>query len=184
MIKLRWAQADMDTLTDLWAEGFSASEIAKRLDNKFTRNAVIGKVHRLRLPTHKAPVGEHRAAIPQKLYKPSAYKPTPALLERERLRMQRKRAALDKPARIVKPPPPPPPEPWDGPSISILDDGLRQFMCREIVAGSGVHTMFCGAPTAPGSQFSYCQFHAQKNLRVVKRHDDAKPRFVPYRVAA
>jgi hypothetical protein len=65
----------------------------------------------------------------------------------------------------------------------MLDPNLSHFMCREIVRGSGVDTMFCGAPRAPGSQFYYCAYHAQKNLIQAQRKDRA-PRFVPYRVAA
>lgn len=46
----RWSPENTEALTTLWNEGKSASEIARRLH--VTRNAVIGKVHRLGLPTH------------------------------------------------------------------------------------------------------------------------------------
>lgn len=154
-----WTDERAKALADLWGAGFSASQCAFHLGG-VTRNAVIGKVHRLRLPVRKG-VAKERAAIKPKVWKPR--KP-PKLV-------------------IVKLPPPPPPVLWDGPSIGMLDDRLSHFMCREIVAGSGMETMFCGAPTAPGSQFSYCPFHAVKNLRRVERKTK-KPAFVPYRVAA
>ncbi len=43
-----WTEERVEKLKELWAEGLSASEIARVLGG-VTRNAVIGKVHRLRL---------------------------------------------------------------------------------------------------------------------------------------
>lgn len=44
-----WSVIRVDRLRSLWAEDFTASEIAKDLGDGVTRNAVLGKVHRLRL---------------------------------------------------------------------------------------------------------------------------------------
>lgn len=41
---------NVDTLKSMWAEGAAAEEIALALGQGVTRNAVIGKVHRLKLP--------------------------------------------------------------------------------------------------------------------------------------
>lgn len=175
--RYEWPDDHMRTLTTMWNSGHSASQISKALSDAgfpATRNAVIGKVHRLKLIRHKAP-------SKTRLYTPRVYKTSPELRERERLRMQAKRA--DQSPNVVRLPPPPPPKPWDGPCISILDDKLSRFMCREIVAGEGVGTMFCGAPTYPDSQFSYCAFHAAKNLTPATKKE-ARPHFRPYRVAA
>jgi len=46
---MSWTDERVDRLTKLWAEGLSASQIAAELGG-VTRNAVIGKVHRLSLP--------------------------------------------------------------------------------------------------------------------------------------
>lgn len=43
-----WTEVRTGTLRKLWAEGLSASQIAARL-GQVTRNAVLGKVHRLGL---------------------------------------------------------------------------------------------------------------------------------------
>ena len=43
-----WTDERVELLKKLWAEGLSASQIAGRLGG-VTRNAVIGKVHRLGL---------------------------------------------------------------------------------------------------------------------------------------
>lgn len=45
---MAWTDERIDVLKRLWAEGLSASQIASRLSG-VTRNAVIGKVHRLGL---------------------------------------------------------------------------------------------------------------------------------------
>jgi len=45
---MSWTDDRVDTLKKLWSEGLSASQIAGRLGG-VTRNAVIGKVHRLGL---------------------------------------------------------------------------------------------------------------------------------------
>jgi GcrA cell cycle regulator len=44
-----WSPDRVETLKALWAEGYSAGQIAVQL-GAVTRNAVIGKVHRLGLP--------------------------------------------------------------------------------------------------------------------------------------
>ena len=47
--KLAWTEERVELLKKLWTEGLSASQIATRLAGGVTRNAVIGKVHRLGL---------------------------------------------------------------------------------------------------------------------------------------
>lgn len=46
---MSWTDERVERLTKLWAEGLSASQIAAELGG-VSRNAVIGKVHRLNLP--------------------------------------------------------------------------------------------------------------------------------------
>jgi GcrA cell cycle regulator len=48
MTSTPWSDDRVATLTKLWADGLSASEIAARLGG-VTRNAVLGKLHRLGL---------------------------------------------------------------------------------------------------------------------------------------
>lgn len=44
-----WTNDRVQTLTRLWRDGLSASQIARALAGGVSRNAVIGKVHRLGL---------------------------------------------------------------------------------------------------------------------------------------
>ncbi len=46
---MSWTDERVELLKKLWSEGLSASQIAGRLGSGVTRNAVIGKVHRLNL---------------------------------------------------------------------------------------------------------------------------------------
>ena len=45
-----WTDERIELLRALWADGMSCSRIAGELGGGISRNAVIGKVHRLKLP--------------------------------------------------------------------------------------------------------------------------------------
>lgn len=62
---MSWTDERVEALKKLWQEGHSASQIAKQLGG-VTRNAVIGKVHRLGLSGRAAPSQPARP-----LYKPA-----------------------------------------------------------------------------------------------------------------
>jgi GcrA cell cycle regulator len=53
---MSWTDERVDLLSRLWMEGRSASQIAAELGSGITRNAVIGKVHRLGLAGRAKPV--------------------------------------------------------------------------------------------------------------------------------
>ena len=81
---MSWTDERVETLKKMWGEGQSASQIAKELGG-VTRNAVIGKVHRLGLSnrtTTAAAKPDAKAAAPtaapKKPSKPKAAPPKPA----------------------------------------------------------------------------------------------------------
>jgi len=49
-----WTEDRIALLTKLWNEGMATSEIGRQLD--VTKNAVVGKVHRLGLPKRQSPI--------------------------------------------------------------------------------------------------------------------------------
>lgn len=51
---MSWTEQQIQTLKKMWGNGFSASDIAKHLGGGLTRNAVIGKAHRLKLSSRPA----------------------------------------------------------------------------------------------------------------------------------
>ncbi|PKP75130.1 MAG: GcrA cell cycle regulator, partial [Alphaproteobacteria bacterium HGW-Alphaproteobacteria-6] len=57
---MSWTDERVETLKKMWTEGQSASQIAKELGG-VTRNAVIGKVHRLGLSNRVGPAAGHEA---------------------------------------------------------------------------------------------------------------------------
>ena len=51
---MSWTEERIQTLTALWEEGLSASEIGKALG--VSKNAVVGKAHRLKLAARPSPI--------------------------------------------------------------------------------------------------------------------------------
>lgn len=129
--------------------GASASQIAKILNREFrtslSRNAVIGKAHRLGMTQGKP-------AMPTRLAKPIA----PPL----------SRAAKPAPAARPKPVPRPAPvQPERAPpaDLTVIPATARHWIerkpcqCAWPVAGQGYETLSCCAPTQAGS--AYCPGH-------------------------
>jgi hypothetical protein len=50
---MSWSESDVEVLTKLWSEGLSISKIGKHIGK--TRNAVVGKAHRVGLPSRPSP---------------------------------------------------------------------------------------------------------------------------------
>lgn len=73
---MSWTDERVETLKKMWGEGQSASQIAKELGG-VTRNAVIGKVHRLGLSNRAGGGGSKPAAKEKATSKPSAPKAPP-----------------------------------------------------------------------------------------------------------
>ncbi|APG47691.1 GcrA family cell cycle regulator [Phaeobacter porticola] len=72
---MSWTDERVELLKKMWGEGQSASQIAKELGG-VTRNAVIGKVHRLGLSNRNS--GTAKPAAEPKEKPAAAPKPTPA----------------------------------------------------------------------------------------------------------
>ncbi|MGE0718831.1 MAG: GcrA family cell cycle regulator [Alphaproteobacteria bacterium] len=162
-----WTDERISELKRLWSEGFSASQIAERLGG-ITRNAVIGKAHRLHLPSRPSPIqrqmGERRlrarSPLRQAPIRPAA--PAPEAV----------RAPIIPAAPIVRPAaaaPPPPKALRGGPIDYSSALTLTDRHCHWPIGHpneAGFH--FCGAPAASGRP--YCSAHCQVAYR---KTDDA-----------
>ncbi|MCH8491038.1 MAG: GcrA cell cycle regulator, partial [Oceanicaulis sp.] len=95
---MAWTEERVETLKKLWADGLSASQIAKQLGG-VTRNAVIGKVHRLGLSGRAAPTPPGRRPVTRPAPAPA---PRPAA------------AAAPAPRGVADAAPPPAPAPAPG----------------------------------------------------------------------
>ncbi|UNK37811.1 GcrA family cell cycle regulator [Shinella sp. H4-D48] len=71
---MNWTDERVEKLKKLWSEGLSASQIAAQLGG-VSRNAVIGKVHRLNLPGRAKAGGTPASARPKR---PAATTPRPS----------------------------------------------------------------------------------------------------------
>ncbi len=159
-----WSAERITALRQLWLEGRSASEIAKSLGG-VTRNAVIGKVHRLGLGGRMTPSSPRRARIPRGQVRPV------------------RRMAPPKP-----PPPPTTPAVRAAPRASVAVEAVARVFdtcalsartCRWPVgdprqAGFG----YCGA--AAGGKGPYCEPHHRiacpPRLQVVQDLDGREAR--------
>ena len=56
-----WTAEAIERLKALWAEGHSTAEIGRRMG--ISKNAVVGKAHRLNLPARPSPI--RRDAVPR-----------------------------------------------------------------------------------------------------------------------
>ena len=151
-----WTDERVDLLRRLWEDGLSASRIATQIGG-ISRNAVIGKVHRLGLagrvkpseaapvPARRKPLGEPQVEIVEE---PTLPEP-PAIVSH--------RPAPDFPLA----PPAPAPEPSAlavSQRVTIMD--LRESMCRWPLGDpTSPDFRFCGGRSIAG--LPYCTHHAQ-----------------------
>lgn len=92
---MSWTDERVETLKKMWAEGQSASQIAKELGG-VTRNAVIGKVHRLGLSNRVGGLGGvEEPELPPVVSKPE---PQPRVVEIPRPEVQPPRGGPERPA--------------------------------------------------------------------------------------
>ena len=130
---MSWTDERIEQLKALWTEGLSASHIARVLGG-ISRNAVIGKVHRLGL------AGRANAARTERLRMPSAPKislkaPPPPIIEEEPIVME------------------------DGSFATVLT--INDRMCRWPIGDPAENEFhFCGRKPKTGSP--YCEAHARK----------------------
>jgi len=90
---MNWTDERTELLKKLWQDGLSASQIAKQLGG-CTRNAVIGKVHRLGLTGRATPSKPQRATFKS----PRPLRPASASMPR-RIAQPVSRAATPSPVR-------------------------------------------------------------------------------------
>ncbi|MBI3454087.1 MAG: hypothetical protein HY057_14875 [Rhodospirillales bacterium] len=71
-----WTPDQIGELTRLWGEGLTTSEIGKRLG--ISKNAVVGKAHRLHLSSRPSPIKRSGRPPVYRRQTPSASPPAPA----------------------------------------------------------------------------------------------------------
>ena len=145
-----WDSERTAALTKMWLEGMSASQCARQLGG-VSRNAVIGKVHRLGLDSRQAPS------------RPRSLGGRPAGSGRANATLvQAHRAATATPVVVIRPTPAAPVSTDLKPTASLLN--LGGHACRWPIGDPGCSDFgFCGRQRT--GQGSYCEDHAQVSLR-------------------
>lgn len=72
---MSWTDERVSLLKQLWGEGKTAAEIAKALGDGVTRNAVIGKAHRLKLSSRLSPIQQNTKPVAKSSEAPKIKKP-------------------------------------------------------------------------------------------------------------
>jgi len=151
MTTMTWTDERVEQLKKLWADGLSASQIAAQLGN-ITRNAVIGKVHRLGL--------SGRAKSPSSSA-PRPRKPRSAshMLRISRPSMRGNTALAHAYEMELEPDP----IPYDnvipiGQRRTLLE--LNEDTCRWPIGDPGsAEFFFCGGNTV--TSLPYCAYHSR-----------------------
>ncbi|WP_018389077.1 GcrA family cell cycle regulator [Ancylobacter sp. FA202] len=151
---MNWTDERVELLKKLWSEGLSASQIAAELGG-VTRNAVIGKVHRLGLS------GRAKAAASPA---PRPRKPRPTATTQVMRPMVQGNTAL---APVVETVAQPEPEVAADPVAKVIPMGggctildLTEFTCRWPVGDPGKGDFhYCGSRSKTG--LPYCAYHAR-----------------------
>ena len=161
---MSWTDDRVELLKKLWTEGLSASQIAGRLGSGVTRNAVIGKVHRLNLSGRAQPPRSTQPRAPRKQREPSLAgsrqgatpgMPTAgshALKPMLRADIQPRQQALPEPqpVRLV--------DLSKGGRVTILH--LSDKTCKWPIGDPGAED-FCFCGHGPRSGSPYCEYHAR-----------------------
>jgi len=153
---MTWTEERIALLTKLWSEGLSASQIAAELGGGMSRNAVLGKAHRLGLVRHET-------KGPSTPRPPKPPRPLDASASAEPLVRQ---APPSVPVVVSEPPAAqpagtPPEQKVTAPlskKVTIME--LRETMCRFPLGDPTTPEFrFCGAQASTG--LPYCTHHAQ-----------------------
>ena len=161
-----WTPERLEALAEKWALGLSCSTIAAHLNLtegvKISRNAVIGKVHRLGLPGRKA------ATAPGSRRPPPPRQPgrTNASLAASLGNIKRRANAGERPSAAEPQAPMPllPPEAvgLNACLLPALTTGMCKWPINDPGRGRMDETLFCGDAVAEESH--YCVGHRKRGL--------------------
>lgn len=158
---MAWTDERVEMLKKLWSEGLSASQIAGKMGG-VTRNAVIGKVHRLGLSGRATPAKPLRGRANDKTsIKAAPEAPSPAPFSAPSAEKE-----IVPTAPVIRP--------------AILDSGdlttvatLNRNMCKWPIGDPAKDDFhFCGQPASQGKP--YCNHHAEVAFQPAQRRTDRR----------
>ncbi len=149
--KMDWCDATIARLRQLWDEGHPTAEIGRRLGT--SKNAVVGKAHRLDLPNRKSPIKRGGPARPR----PTPTRPkVPKLAEIMPLTVAV--PATNAPQALPQPDPPEPKPAAAEPRA--LRPQASKPCCWPIGDPGTTGFRFCDQPALAGKP--YCEEHSRK----------------------
>ncbi len=161
---MSWTDDRVELLRKLWGEGHTAAEIAKKL-GEVTRNAVIGKAHRLKLPSRVSPIqaAKKKSAKPANSNVNAAkakVKPSPVAITPKQTRKTVLKSAKVPPTVSAHNTP-------TGALIPLVD--LKAGQCRWPSGDPRKEQFgFCGEPSMEG--LPYCTNHATMAYQAATRN--------------
>lgn len=163
---MSWTEQQIQALKQMWGNGFSASDIAKSLGGGMTRNAVIGKAHRLKLSLPLATAQPSESALSKNgtfsaIVKPSKkrvmLRPLPPLPTAEKMPVKQQVVEAEQPAAILS-------KRIEG--IAVTKAGERH--CRWPIGDPrSPEFRFCGCNTY--ESLPYCVDHARVAYQTVSK---------------
>ena len=148
-----WTDERVEMLKKLWLDGLSASQIAKQLGG-VTRNAVIGKVHRLGLSGRAAPSQPARPAFKA----PRPARPASTTVPAARRAPQPPSRDSAHVGAVAHRPPAPAPQPEERGVATVLTLGAH--MCKWPIGDPASDSFtFCGRRS--DREGPYCSEHAR-----------------------
>ena len=171
---MEWTEEAISRLRTLWAEGHSTAEIGRRMG--ISKNAVVGKAHRLELPPRPSPIRREGSGTPRPPRRPvpprvngptlpSMAAPPPPLRAAAPAVAQHR--PIVEPARAPVPPPAIVEKPAMRP-VPVARPSSRTMSCCWPLGEPGTPGFrFCDDPALAGKP--YCGDHA--SLAYVKVRD-------------
>ena len=168
---MEWSEDIIDRLKGLWAEGLSTAEIGRRMG--ISKNAVVGKAHRLNLPARPSPIRRGGEGVRPRVPVPRVSGPTLPPLAATGLAVP-SFAAAPRAASAPRPRPAMPPAPPPAPLQPVAAPRIGRFnpCCWPLGEPGTSSFRFCDEPSLTGKP--YCPAHAQlAYVRVKDRKEDA-----------
>ncbi|MFC7475364.1 GcrA family cell cycle regulator [Dankookia sp. GCM10030260] len=160
-----WTAEAIDQLRAYWAEGHSTAEIGRRMG--ISKNAVVGKAHRLNLPARPSPIRREAEAAPRPVAAPRRPAATPAPVPvREAPPLRRLEAPVPVAAAPVAAPAP------RAMVVRPFPRASARSCCWPLGEPGTPDFRFCSGNATPGKP--YCAEHASvAYVRVRERREDA-----------
>jgi GcrA cell cycle regulator len=160
-----WTAQAIEQLRALWAEGHSTAEIGRRMG--VTKNAIVGKAHRLNLPARPSPIRREPGAVrapqqPRRVQQAPVFRvaaPQPAIARRP------EQAPTPRPVIAA-------PAPAPAAVVRAFPRSGNRSCCWPLGEPGTPEFRFCSAESIMGKP--YCAEHAAvAYVRVRDRREDA-----------